>query len=109
MTREGGMSVYGDVEAMKAERVGDQNTEGQALQIPLFVAGIETSLEDLTKTLLELRSRLTPVLQEVVTDSADEKAIHVGKSPLASQLEAIDIRIKDLGISVQSVLLELQI
>ena len=87
------------------------NAEGteRQLQIPMWVCNINNKMDVAVKNFHELRSRLTPVLDEKVLQMVDEDMGRVGGAPLAVDLEDIDIRISCLASDLDKVIKALEI
>ena len=93
---------------VKAGPVNAEHAERQ-LQIPLWISNINSKLDRLVKSFHELRSRLTPVLDEKVLQMVDEDIGRIGGTPLAVNLEDIEIRISLLTSDLDKVVKALEI
>ncbi len=89
---------------MAAENVGDERVP----QIPMYSGSVETRLDDLVKRFYVLQDKLAPVLRDEGLSNAEDRG-RIGLTPLARQLEEIDIHLEDLIYNVQNVIEALEI
>ena len=89
---------------MAAENVGDERVP----QIPMYSGSVGTRLDDLVKRFYVLQDKLAPVLRDEGLSNTEDRG-RAGLTPLARQLEEIDIHLEDLIYNVQNVIEALEI
>ncbi len=106
---DSGQSVDGgQVENINMAIARDIERDERVPQIPMFSGSIEKRLDDLIKRFYVLQDKLAPVLRDEGLSNTEDRG-RAGLTPLARQLEEIDIHLEDLIYNVQNVIEALEI